>query len=52
LIDYVILHELTHTKVLAHGPKFWSELESVLPSAKVLKKDINKYKPTVDTSHI
>ncbi len=23
LIDYVILHELTHTKVLAHGKPFW-----------------------------
>src|SRR5690606_36436720 len=27
LIDYVLLHELTHTKVMRHGPPFWAELE-------------------------
>lgn len=47
LIDYVILHELTHTKVLSHGPKFWDELSKDLPDAKKLKKQINSYKPTI-----
>ena len=34
LIDYVLLHELTHTRVKAHSPSFWDELEKVCPSAK------------------
>jgi predicted metal-dependent hydrolase len=50
LIDYVILHELTHTKVLAHGPKFWEELEKYVPNAKIIKKEINNYKPVITTN--
>jgi predicted metal-dependent hydrolase len=47
LIDYVILHELTHTKVLAHGSKFWKELDSILPGSKDLKKELNKQRPAI-----
>lgn len=50
LIDYVILHELTHTKVLAHGPDFWKELEKYLPESRKLKKLVNTYKPIINTS--
>jgi predicted metal-dependent hydrolase len=46
LIDYVLLHELTHTQVLRHGPDFWSVLESYLPSAKSFRKAIKQYQPT------
>lgn len=45
LIDYVILHELTHTKVMAHGPVFWNEMEQVLPNVKALRKRIKAHKP-------
>lgn len=31
LTDYVILHELTHTRVNGHGRAFWRELESHIP---------------------
>ena len=34
LIEYVLLHELTHTRVKNHSPSFWNELEKVCPSAK------------------
>ena len=44
-IDYVILHELTHTKILHHGPLFWAELEKHLPDAKKIKKTLRHYKP-------
>jgi len=47
LIDYVILHELTHTKVMAHGSKFWNELIKTVPNVKQLRKDILIHKPTV-----
>lgn len=30
-IDYVIIHELVHTRVKSHGKVFWSEVEKILP---------------------
>lgn len=47
LIDYVLLHELTHTRVLHHGPDFWKAFESSLPGAKTYRKEIRKYSPAV-----
>lgn len=47
LIDYVILHELVHTKHLNHSPEFWSEFERIFPRAKVLRKEINGYRPVL-----
>ena len=43
LIDYVILHELMHTKVKNHSAKYWSSLEKVLSGAGVIDKKLNKY---------
>jgi len=40
LIDYVILHELTHTHVKNHGPLFWQELERILPDAKKRRQQL------------
>lgn len=34
VLDYVIVHELCHRKEMNHSPKFWSEVESVLPDYK------------------
>jgi predicted metal-dependent hydrolase len=50
LIDYVIMHELTHTKVMQHGAPFWQELERHVPGAKRLRKEIGGYHPVLDTS--
>lgn len=47
LIDYVLMHELTHTRIMQHGDPFWSELESHLPSAKALRDEINTYQPVL-----
>lgn len=46
-IDYVLLHELTHTKILHHGPLFWSEMERLEPRAKELKKLIRAHQPVI-----
>jgi len=47
LIDYVLLHELTHTEHLHHGADFWDALTKILPEAKILKKQIRNHKPQV-----
>lgn len=47
LIDYVLLHELTHTKALHHGPEFWAIFESVLPGAKKRRKLLKNYSPSL-----
>jgi predicted metal-dependent hydrolase len=43
LIDYVILHELTHTVHKNHQKTFWNALETVFPGAKKTDKELNKY---------
>jgi predicted metal-dependent hydrolase len=45
LIDYVILHELTHTDVLRHGPPFWQALEKTMPDAKSCRNKLRTYQP-------
>jgi predicted metal-dependent hydrolase len=45
LIDYVLLHELTHTQIMRHGPDFWRTMERFLPSAKAYRKQIKHYQP-------
>lgn len=47
LIDYVILHELAHTKVMAHGPVFWAEMSRTTPNVQQLRKIMKTHKPTL-----
>lgn len=47
LIDYVLLHELTHTKALKHGPSFWQAMAEVLPDVNARKKAMRDYKPVL-----
>ncbi|HUC89514.1 MAG TPA: SprT family zinc-dependent metalloprotease [Patescibacteria group bacterium] len=47
LIDYVLFHELTHTKVMQHGAPFWQELERHVPDAKLLRKEIANHHPVL-----
>jgi predicted metal-dependent hydrolase len=43
LADYVILHELVHTRVRGHGPAFWAELESRMPDARRRQSRLREY---------
>lgn len=45
LIDYVLIHELTHTKFLNHSPQFWQHMEICLPTSKVIRKELRAYHP-------
>jgi hypothetical protein len=47
LIDYVLMHELTHTKVMQHGAPFWKAMEEFVPDAKQLRKQMSAYQPTL-----
>lgn len=47
LIDYVILHELVHTRILAHGQPFWDELGTYVSDIKTKRKTIRSHQPTL-----
>jgi len=43
LIDYVLLHELVHTRVKNHSKDFWDELETVVPNARKVDQRLKEY---------
>jgi predicted metal-dependent hydrolase len=47
LIDYVIIHELSHTKHMSHGQDFWAEVAKYIPNPKSTRKAMKSYQPTI-----
>ncbi len=43
LIDYVLLHELLHTRIKNHGPSFWAELELLVAGAKQKRQRLKAF---------
>jgi len=44
LVDYVILHELVHTRIKNHTKAFWRALDRIVGNAKALDSRLNQYR--------
>ena len=40
--DYIILHELTHLRLLNHSPRFWAAVEAVCPDYRAAEDWLKK----------
>lgn len=48
LTDFILLHELAHTKIKNHGPAFWALLDSLTGGkARALTREIRKFSPSL-----
>ncbi|MGB6012105.1 MAG: M48 family metallopeptidase, partial [Desulfobacterales bacterium] len=43
LMDYIILHELVHTRVKNHGKKYYAALDRIVGDRKSLASELKQY---------
>jgi len=46
-IDYVLFHELAHTRQMNHSPEFWAIVGECDPEYKTHRRDLKKEQPTI-----
>lgn len=47
LIDYVVIHELCHTKQMNHSPMFWDLVKAADPDYKKHRNQLKTHSPTI-----
>jgi predicted metal-dependent hydrolase len=40
VIDYVVVHELSHLRFMDHSPRFWATVQSILPDHVALRRQL------------
>lgn len=47
MIDYVLIHELTHTVHMNHSPAFWQDVAKFCPDYKELRRNMRGLRPKI-----
>jgi predicted metal-dependent hydrolase len=47
LIDYIVIHELAHSKQMNHSKFFWLLVESADPNYKLHRRELKKHTPSI-----
>ena len=47
VLDYVVVHELCHRKVMSHAPAFWAEVERILPDYRIHRQWLKQHGPAL-----
>jgi predicted metal-dependent hydrolase len=45
IIDYIVVHELVHTRILRHSKAFWSRVESIYPQHRQARLWLKNFHP-------